>query len=82
MVQVKKNAVTFYFVIDIKTNWLFKVRFYCVMADTGCRLTLWYHVYGSLWTAKIMQANNLNITREAGLTSREPSISYDVYGLV
>ena len=29
-----------------------------------------------------MQTNNLNITREAGLTPREPSISYDVYGLV
>ena len=27
----------------------------------------------------IIQTNNFIITREAGLTSREPSISYDVY---
>ena len=33
---------------------------------TGGRLALWYHVYGSLWTAKIIQTNNLIITREAG----------------
>ena len=35
------------------------------MADTEGRLALWYHVYGSLWTAKIIQTNNLIITREA-----------------
>ena len=29
-------------------------------------LALWYHVYGSSWTAKIIQKNNLIITREAG----------------
>ena len=25
----------------------------------GGRLALWYHIYGSLWTAKNMQTNNL-----------------------
>ena len=41
----------------------------------------WYHVYGSSGTAKCMQTkyNNLISTQEAGLTPREPSISYDVY---
>ena len=33
-------------------------------------------------TAKNYTANNLTITREAGLTPRESSISYDVYGLM
>ena len=48
---------------SIMTLW-----FYCVSgwADTGGRLALWYHVYGSLWTAKIIQTKNLIITREAG----------------
>ena len=34
--------------IDIKTNWRFTVRFTASVADTGGRLALWYHVYGSL----------------------------------
>ena len=44
--------------IDIKTIMM-------VDDDTGGRLALWYHVYGSLRTAKIIQTNNLIITREA-----------------
>ena len=62
--------------IDIITNWLFTVRF-----TAAGRLALWYHVYGSLWTAKCMQTkfNYLIITREAGLPPHEPSFSYDVY---
>ena len=51
---------------DIKTNWRFTVRFTASVAGTGGRLALWYHVYGSSWTAKIIQTNNLIITREAG----------------
>ena len=27
--------------------------------DMGGRLALWYHIYGSLWTAKNIQTNNL-----------------------
>ena len=45
----------------------------------GRPFSLWYHVYGSSWTAKIIQTNNLIITPEAGLTPREPSVSYGFY---
>ena len=52
------------------------------------RLALWYHVYSSLWTAKNIQTKLIILllhvqilsVREAGLTPREPSISYDVNG--
>ena len=54
------------FLIDIKTNWRFTVRFYYISGWHTGRLVLWYHVYGSLWTAKIIQTNNLIITRKAG----------------
>ena len=47
------------------------------MADTGGRLALWYHVYGSLKT-KIIQTNNLIITREICLTPREPSVMMSI----
>ena len=45
------------------------------MADTGGRLALWYHVYGSLWTAKIIHANNLINYTGGGL-----ALWYHVYG--
>ena len=35
---------------------------------TGGRLALWYHVYGSLWRAKIIEKNNVIVTREAGFS--------------
>ena len=60
--------------IDIITIWRFTVRFYCVSGWHGRPVGVCYHVYGSLWTAKIIQNNKLIITREAGLTPREPSI--------
>ena len=47
---------------------------------------LWYHVYGSLWTAKIIQTNNLNITREAGwcygIMSTVPYEQQKLYGQI
>ena len=59
---------------------IFVYSFIATVADTGGRLALWYHVYGSL-TAKIIQTNNI-IAREANLTPLQPSIiSYDVYAL-
>ena len=62
--------------IDIKSNCRFTVRFYCVSGWHGRQV-------GLMVSCLRFLMNNKNstdkITREAGLTPREPSISYDVH---
>ena len=57
--------------------------------DTGGRLALWYHVYGSLWAAKNIQTNNLNSENILSFHQfNRPPVSswtvncFDVYGYI